>query len=1004
MKNSKFKKFLISAGTIAGAIISGLMLWKKWSKGKREKDADLKKDMYEGAGKPISDVKKTFYEKCLKRAIDIVLSLVGIIVLSPAFIVTAIAIYITDPGPVIFTQKRVGVNKTFFKLYKFRSMKMSTPHDVPTHMLDNPESYITSVGKFIRKTSIDELPQLFNILEGNLSVIGPRPALWNQEDLVKERDKYCANDVMPGLTGWAQINGRDELEIPVKAKLDGEYVDRLRKNSFSGIAMDIKCFFGTITSVLKSDGVVEGGTGELKKNAQYDIEDVDTPIGFGEEVIIDFSKMKKVLITGANSYIGESFEQYAKEHYDENFQIDTVDMIDGSWREKDFSDYDTVFHVAGIAHADVGNVSDEVKDKYYAVNTDLAIETAKKAKQDGVKQFVFMSSMIIYGDSAPFGKQKMITVETKPEPANFYGDSKWQADKGVRVLADETFHVLVLRPPMIYGKESKGNYPTLAKLAKKLPVFPDVNNQRSMLYIENLCEFLCQVMLVGKGGIFFPQNKEYTKTADMVKMISEAAGKKILITKLLNPFVWIGGKIPGKLGGLVNKAFGNSCYDKKISIYEEMRYQKMGLKESVVRTEGKQMDKTRRKKIAIISIMYFWLPEESGPSRFYYIANTLAQKGYDVEVITGSFEHFDKKQRDKNMLKNANIPFDITVIDMDGYKKNIDIRRLLSYRKATRKYIEYLNEHKEEYRAVYCSVPPNDLAAAVAKFCNENDIPFIADIEDLWPEAMEMALSNIPGKRILFSPLRRDAEKIYKYASAAVGTSDEYTARAYKNNGRTNMLHRTLYVGSDLEVFDQGAKDHMHEIMKPDNEFWATYAGSIGNTYDIENLIQAAKCIKEKGYESIKIKILGNGVLKEDLEKLAQKLGCDNVEFLGYQPYEMMAAYLVKSDIALNMFAKGAPQSIVNKVGDYFSSGKPTVNTLESNEFMNMISSYDVGVNVRPGQADELASAIISFYNDPLKCEKQGHNARELAEKKFDRKTSYQIISEVIDEVSISNK
>ena len=200
--------------------------------------------------------------------------------------------------------------------------------------------------------------------------------------------------------------------------------------------------------------------------------------------------MKKVLITGANSYIGVSFENYAKEHYNTELDIDTVDMIDGSWRQKDFAPYDIVYHVAGIAHADVGNVSDEVKAKYYAINTDLAIETARKAKESGVGQFVFMSSAIIYGDSAPYGKTKRITKETEPEPANFYGDSKWQADKGVRELADEQFKVTVLRPPMIYGKGSKGNYPTLAKMAKKLPIFPDIQNERSMLYIENLCEFL----------------------------------------------------------------------------------------------------------------------------------------------------------------------------------------------------------------------------------------------------------------------------------------------------------------------------------------------------------------------------------------------------------------------------------------------------------------------------------------------------------------------------------
>lgn len=200
------------------------------------------------------------YKQFLKRLIDLVLSTVGIIVLAIPMGVIALIIKITDPGPVFFKQKRVGLNKTHFNLYKFRSMKMSTPKDCPTHLLENPEQYITSIGKILRKSSLDELPQLFNILKGEMSVIGPRPALWNQYDLIEERDKYGANDVRPGLTGWAQINGRDELEIDVKAKLDGEYVEKM------SFAFDCKCFLGTITSVLKSDGVVEGGTGEMKKN------------------------------------------------------------------------------------------------------------------------------------------------------------------------------------------------------------------------------------------------------------------------------------------------------------------------------------------------------------------------------------------------------------------------------------------------------------------------------------------------------------------------------------------------------------------------------------------------------------------------------------------------------------------------------------------------------------------------------------------------------------------
>lgn len=295
--------------------------------------------------------------------------------------------------------------------------------------------------------------------------------------------------------------------------------------------------------------------------------------------------MKRILITGANSYIGVSFENYVHKHYGLEFLIDTVDMIDGSWREKDFSSYDVVYHVAGIAHADVGNVSDEVRAKYYAINTDLAVETAKKAKADGVNQFVFMSSAIVYGDSAPYGKTKRISANTEPKPANFYGDSKWQADKGVRELADDRFTVTVLRPPMIYGKNSKGNYPTLAKMAKKLPIFPDVQNERSMLYIENLCEFLSQVMMRGEGGIFWPQNAEYTRTSEMVKIIGEVSGHKVRVSKMWNWAVSIASHIPSKISRLANKAFGNMSYDQSMSRYD-FKYQVVNLKESIKRTEG----------------------------------------------------------------------------------------------------------------------------------------------------------------------------------------------------------------------------------------------------------------------------------------------------------------------------------------------------------------------------------------------------------------------------------
>lgn len=208
------------------------------------------------------------YEKIVKRLIDIVLSALGIVFLSWLYLILAMAIVIDDPGPVFFKQKRVGIHKTFFRLHKFRSMKMAAPHDVPTHMLGNPDQYITRVGRFLRKTSLDELPQIWDIFTGKMSIIGPRPALWNQDDLVAEREKYGANDVKPGLTGWAQINGRDELEIPVKAKLDGDYTKKLKTGGMKAYLFDCRCFIGTIFSVVRRDGIVEGGTGKIHRQSK----------------------------------------------------------------------------------------------------------------------------------------------------------------------------------------------------------------------------------------------------------------------------------------------------------------------------------------------------------------------------------------------------------------------------------------------------------------------------------------------------------------------------------------------------------------------------------------------------------------------------------------------------------------------------------------------------------------------------------------------------------------
>lgn len=322
--------------------------------------------------------------------------------------------------------------------------------------------------------------------------------------------------------------------------------------------------------------------------------------------------MKRILITGANSYIGTSLERYLLEYNDlqgrELYRVDTVSQRDSRWEAHDLRGYDAVFQASGIAHADTGAVSRERQALYYQVNCDLAVHTAQKAQAAGVGLFIYPSSVIVYGDSAPYGKTRMITAQTPAECAHYYGDSKIRAEEALRRLeageepwadgkslageepsvdgtAGAGMQVAILRLPMVYGRGSKGNYPLLAKLAGRLPFFPDVKNQRSMIYIENLCEFIRQRIEEGKGGLYFPQNSEYTTTSRMVQEIAAARGKKLRLLKIMNPLVALASHVPGKIGNMANKAFGSLTVDREMSGDVE-GYCLYDLRESIRRTEG----------------------------------------------------------------------------------------------------------------------------------------------------------------------------------------------------------------------------------------------------------------------------------------------------------------------------------------------------------------------------------------------------------------------------------
>ena len=381
------------------------------------------------------------------------------------------------------------------------------------------------------------------------------------------------------------------------------------------------------------------------------------------------------------------------------------------------------------------------------------------------------------------------------------------------------------------------------------------------------------------------------------------------------------------------------------------------------------------KKIAVVT-MGVRLNDEPGYTRFRYICEFLTDAGYEVDLITTTFQHWEKEQRNIAKIKQEDYKFNIKFIYEPGYKKNVDLKRIRSHRIAA-KNLRTLLEKEGNYDLVYAEIPPNDVALAAAEYAKEKGIPFVADVNDLWPEAMRMVLDIPVVSDILFYPLQRDAEKVYRLVSGVIGTSDEYRDRPFRNQQR-NIPKRTVYVGNELSVFDEGAEKNQEEVFKGEDEFWVTYAGTIGTSYDIKTMVLAAEELANRGMPNIRIKILGGGPMKEELRSMADVKQIFNVEFVGYAPYEKMAAYLKKSDVLVNSFVKKAPQSIVTKIGDYLAAGRPMINTCMSPEFRAKVEHDGFGVNIMPEDVKILADAIEDFYEDPEKCKEMGEKARKI--------------------------
>lgn len=403
------------------------------------------------------------------------------------------------------------------------------------------------------------------------------------------------------------------------------------------------------------------------------------------------------------------------------------------------------------------------------------------------------------------------------------------------------------------------------------------------------------------------------------------------------------------------------------------------------------------KKIAIIT-MGVKLNGEKGYTRFRYLAEFLTAAGYQVDLITTTFQHWEKAQRNLNEIKKEEYPFGLKFIYEPGYKRNVDLRRVRSHRIAAQN-LKKLLETEGDYDLLYAEIPPNDVALAAAEFAKTKGIPFVADVNDLWPEAMRMVLDIPVVSDILFHPLLRDAEKVYSLVSGVVGTSDEYRDRPFARQNR-NIPRITVYVGNEISQFDAGAEQKKPEVQKGEEEFWVGYAGTIGTSYDIETMVLAGEELARRGRNNIRIKILGGGPTKEKLEELARQKHIDNVEFVGYAPYDRMAAYLTSCDVLVNSFVKKAPQSIVTKIGDYLAAGKPMINTCSSPEFRAKVDADGFGINIEAEDVKILADAIEKFADAPALCESMGKKARQIAEEQFDRPKSYQRIQELIEKLT----
>jgi nucleoside-diphosphate-sugar epimerase len=610
--------------------------------------------------------------------------------------------------------------------------------------------------------------------------------------------------------------------------------------------------------------------------------------------------MKKILVTGVGSYIGTSLVDWLR-HYEGQYQVDAIDMQEHGWKSKSFSGYDAVFHVAGIAHI---KETAENADLYYLVNRDLAFEAAQKAKNEGVRQFIFMSSMSVYG--LRYG---MIETDTIPQPDTHYGRSKLQAEELIMPLQSATFAVSIIRPPMIYGKECKGNYQKLSQIVCKIHVFPNFRNRRSMLYIDNLCEFLRHLIDSGASGHFYPQNKEYVCTADLVRLIAKSNKTPIFTTRIFNALI----KLLYIRVNMFAKIFNDLTYNQAMSQHEQ-DYQVCSFANSVRLAEGTAINKSA---VCISCFNYY-------DNRLRYISEYLAKKGYEVINITSDFDHLSKKRYQLSRPATIQVP-------VFAYKKNLSVSRIISHFWFSQRVYQRLRELDPDI--LYVMLPPNSLASVTARFRAFNPCTLIYDIYDLWPETFP----NDKHKKLMGLIFRRWSalRDLSLPAANLVVTECDYYHVALRKAGYKDALYT-------LRLTKEGQANYVEGDMDG-SRFEVCYLGSINNIIDIDTIVLFLK--KMSDVRPVLLHIIGDGEARTILLSSLDQAKIAYVYHGAIFDPVVKSKIFMKCQYGLNIMKNSVYVGLTMKSIDYFMAGLPIINTIRGDtEFL--VDSRQIGFNL----------------------------------------------------------